>query len=375
MQGLDCSFGFRGPGARQFVARNTSVLEPNASVARRCRSSRRPTCSQADTSPLLARNASVEGMFGSGESQDGNIITLAARRLRYMKISLEQKTYEPLGEDTVTFASKCFRCFWCRELHHCWRQTLPLAEVLFWPADYELHDGNVLTVNIVPRLSSMREPARMHIFCSHEADTLTQNVMTIDTMLFVCKGDGQADLYMPTSLDYTSSTSASELLGKDKDAITCYPDATALFVGPSTCSEYHQGHWATWTSSSGSSRHRLDFVAIPCDWELSSAKSWTASEVDLLNAREDHAVAAIDVFAEKGGRAAQTSETLLRSVEGGVLCNDAVTRYWSRCRMCISSLQKRFRKRQEVLGSVFSFSQQSKRKSWISDAALAKGKV
>ena len=40
-------------------SRNISVLAPNASVARRCRSSRRPTCSQADTSSLLVRNVSV----------------------------------------------------------------------------------------------------------------------------------------------------------------------------------------------------------------------------------------------------------------------------------------------------------------------------
>ena len=63
---------------------------------------------------------------------------------------------------------------------------------------------------------------------------------------------------------------------------------------PSTFEEHHQGTSFTWTSCDGLS-HRLDFVLLPIHWKAYHVQSYVAANIDLCTAKEDHAVACVDL--------------------------------------------------------------------------------
>eukprot|EP00438_Fugacium_kawagutii_P032538 Skav202156 [mRNA] locus=scaffold970:213497:215266:- [translate_table: standard] len=63
---------------------------------------------------------------------------------------------------------------------------------------------------------------------------------------------------------------------------------------PATFSECHRGDSYTFIASDGS-KHRLDFVCVPIEWQQFAVDSWISYDVDFATAKHDHFLAAVQV--------------------------------------------------------------------------------
>ena len=99
--GKEWSFALCGSGAGKLFARNVSLLVPNVSVARQCRSSPRTTSSQTETSSLLVPNASIALLFQRKR--------LRAPRLNIMTVGVKRQQACPQSQLDGWCENQCRR--------------------------------------------------------------------------------------------------------------------------------------------------------------------------------------------------------------------------------------------------------------------------